>query len=489
VSDFKKKYIKFYDAWDQVHDATLSEIDSLFVDCPDLSQCPHLFLFKGDILRDLGYSDLAVKYYLIGQKYIEAGHQNNKNYDHLPLIYYKLGKTYYELNQPKKMKEYLDKGKAYVTDNYSFRSTYYLNELEAMYFFVFGNEKEKALNLLEKIYDELLQHPEEPIYTIRNTTRLTTIEFALRIHDLERGKKMLIELKKDPWVKTIDGLYLQWFYRVNSDFYFLKKDYDNVKRYNDSIYHTKNLEFENREWLYEQYIKLYDTLQQVEKRDLYKDSLTNLLKLYRTKRQVANLKLTHENESFEKLVKQLERKNKKERYFWFLTFIVLLVLVFIAYKIFEKRRKVLKIEFEKESKRVELLNENYRKLLKNYQFSRQQMDRIKKTLLEESPDLYYLLIDNKLESHHSKKELFSFNQLRDDFILNIKRVLPTASTVESLICFYVKMGFTAKEISQITSLTLRSIQSHQYRLRKKVRHELKRNFDEFIRDLKLNTNY
>ncbi|MEK9614614.1 MAG: hypothetical protein VW080_11925 [Flavobacteriaceae bacterium] len=51
------------------------------------------------------------------------------------------------------------------------------------------------------------------------------------------------------------------------------------------------------------------------------------------------------------------------------------------------------------------------------------------------------------------------------------------------------MGFTAKEISQITSLTLRSIQSHQYRLRRKVHHELKRNFDEFIMGLKLNTTH
>ncbi|MEK9614613.1 MAG: hypothetical protein VW080_11920, partial [Flavobacteriaceae bacterium] len=247
-------------------------------------------------------------------------------------------------------------------------------------------------------------------------------------------------LQKDPWVRTIDGRYLQWYYRVNSDFYFHKEEYDLVRRYNDSIYDTKNLEFENREWLYEQFIKLYDTLQQIEKRDLYKDSLKDLLKLFRSKRQAANINLTLENESFEKLVAQLEGKNKKERFFWFLTFIILWALGFIVYKIFKKRRKVLKREFEKESKRVELLNENYRKLLKDYHFNRQQMDRIKITLSKEVPTLYKYKIKKELSNHRTTRELLSFNLLRDEFILEIKEILSSASTVESLICFYVKNG-------------------------------------------------
>jgi hypothetical protein len=402
-------------------------------------------------------------------------------------MYFKLGNAYHELNQPEKMKEYLDKGKAYVKDHYSFQAAYDFNELEAIYLFTYSNEKEEAVDLLDSIYQDLLLHPEEPIYVIRNTTRLTTIEFALRNQEIERGEKMLSSLQKDPWVQTIDGIYLQWYYRVNSDFYFHKKEYDFVKNYNDSIYDTKNLEFENREWLYEQFIKLYDTLQQVEKRDLYKDSLTDLLKLYRSKRQVANLNLTLENEAFEKLVAQLEDKNLKERYFWLLIFFIFVVLGSITYKIFKKRRKVLKREFEKESKRVELLNENYKKLLRDYQFSRQQMDRIKITLSKEVPMLYKHKIKKELTNQLSPKELLSFNRLRDEFILDVKEVLSNASTVESLVCFYVKMGFTAKEISQITSLTLRSIQSHQYRLRRKVHHELKQNFDVFIQKIELKT--
>jgi hypothetical protein len=66
---FEKNYLEFHEKWEAGYDCSLKEIETLFDQCPDLSQYPHYYLYKGDLLSSKGYSDLALKYYLLGEKY------------------------------------------------------------------------------------------------------------------------------------------------------------------------------------------------------------------------------------------------------------------------------------------------------------------------------------------------------------------------------------------------------------------------------------
>lgn len=83
---FEKNYLEFHEKWEAGYDCSLKEIETLFDQCPDLSQYPHYYLYKGDLLSSKGYSDLALKYYLLGEKYNALGYENKKIYDHTPIF-------------------------------------------------------------------------------------------------------------------------------------------------------------------------------------------------------------------------------------------------------------------------------------------------------------------------------------------------------------------------------------------------------------------
>ena len=112
---FEKNYLEFHEKWEAGYDCSLKEIETLFDQCPDLSQYPHYYLYKGDLLSSKGYSDLALKYYLLGEKYNALGYENKKIYDHTPIFYFKLGYNYAMIDAQVDFKKYIDKLKAYVS--------------------------------------------------------------------------------------------------------------------------------------------------------------------------------------------------------------------------------------------------------------------------------------------------------------------------------------------------------------------------------------
>lgn len=489
--EFEKIYLDFHDKYDAGYDPSLEEIETLFKDCPDLERFPHYFIYKGDLLSNKGYQDLGLKYYLIAEKLIDLGYESKKIYDHKPIMYFKLGYAYADLYMPKKLLEYIKKGKSYVKENYSFQTEYDFTELEAIYIYNHTDDKNKAIAMLEALYDKAKLYPESPIYSIINTTRLRTIGYLIEIDNLEKSERLLNELKNDSWLKSIDGDYLRWFYTVCRDFHYKKQEYPKAIQYNDSIYQTSPLELEDKESLFEGYIKLYARIGNDKMVGIYRDSLSNVLKLQRKTRQKSSVLLTEENDKYEKLVVSLSAKNKRKERYWLISILAATILLLASIAFFVKRRRNLKKQLKKERQKVDLLNVNYQQLLKNYQFTTKQLQKIEHALAVEmqknsSPEIASLhrLISKNISKDLNEK-LLSINKLRDQFILNIKERFPDLSNYESLICFYTKMGLTAKEIGQITSLTVRSIQSHQYRIGQKTKKKFDSKLKEFLEQVPL----
>lgn len=489
--DFEKKYLEFHDKWDAGYDASLEEIDSIFQDCPDLERFPHYFIYKGDLLSGKGYYDLGLKYYLIAEKLIDLGLESKKIYDHRPIMYFKLGYAYADLYMPERLQEYIKKGKSYLKENYSFQTEYDFTELEAIYLFNHTSQKVKALDMLEALYEKAGLYKESPVYKIINTTRLRTIEFAMRINDLQRAERLLNELKTDPWIHSIDGQYLRWYYTVCSDFYAKMEAYHKAIQYNDSIYMTSPIELEDKESLFESYIKINTSRGNDSIANSYKDSLSHVLKVQRRKRQESAVELTEENDKYEKLVASLSYESKQTKWFWGISMLIAAILVSAIIFWHGRRRRKVKKELIRERQKVELLNDNYQQLLKNYQFTTKQLEKIKHTLVVEiqknkSPQIIALhkSISNNITSNFNEK-LLSINKLRDQFILNLREQFPDLTNYESLICFYTKMGLSAKEIGQITNLTVRSIQSHQYRIGQKTKKQFDAKLKDFLEKVPL----
>lgn len=489
--EFEKKYLEFHDKWDAGYDPSIKDVELFFKDCPDLNKFPHYFIYIGELLSDKGYLDLGLKYYLIYEKLLNKGYERKQINDHKPIIWFKIGTSYSYLYNKEKTLEYITKSKNYLKDNYSFQTYYDLTELETNYIFYFTENKEKAINMLEDLYKEAGQHKESITYKIRNTARLRAINFAIYSKNLDRAKKILYELKSDPWTKSLSGSYLRWYYKCYRDYYIEKKQYDLVIKYNDSITRTPPIAIEDKEYLYESNIKAYSNINKDSLVDVYKDSLNYLLKKQRGVRLKSSVIQTEENEKYQKILSKLSSQNRKQKLYWFLVTAILIVLLVLLLFIYKKRKAKSEKELIKEKNKVELLNSNYQQLLKNYQFTTKQLEKIKHTLAVEiqknkSSDLIKIHknISNNIDKNHNEK-LLSINKLRDQFILNLRERFPELTNYESLICFYTKMNLTAKEISEITNLTVRSVQSHQYRISQKTKKKFDTKLKDFLKEVPL----
>lgn len=75
---------------------------------------------------------------------------------------------------------------------------------------------------------------------------------------------------------------------------------------------------------------------------------------------------------------------------------------------------------------------------------------------------------NKNESH-----LELINDLNIDFFKKIDKLYPQLNKSEVIICYYMLMGFSNKEIAVFLNTTIRSVESRRYRLSKKIEFDRK----------------
>jgi DNA-binding NarL/FixJ family response regulator len=60
------------------------------------------------------------------------------------------------------------------------------------------------------------------------------------------------------------------------------------------------------------------------------------------------------------------------------------------------------------------------------------------------------------------------NELNVEFFKKIEEVHPELNKSEIIICYYLFMGFTNKEIAVFLNTTIRSVESRRYRISKKI---------------------
>ncbi len=147
----------------------------------------------------------------------------------------------------------------------------------------------------------------------------------------------------------------------------------------------------------------------------------------------------------------------------------------------EKREKELfklrndKLRNEVEHKSKELANSTMAMVKKN-----EFLLRLKETVTNQKeqlgtryPDKYYLHLIKKIDdniSSHEDWHLFetNFERAHEQFLHKIKNQYPELTPKDLRLCAFLRMNLSSKEIAPLMGISVRGVENHRYRLRKKM---------------------
>lgn len=81
-------------------------------------------------------------------------------------------------------------------------------------------------------------------------------------------------------------------------------------------------------------------------------------------------------------------------------------------------------------------------------------------------------LNNSIE-HEDEWEVFeeNFNQVHEEFFTKLKEQYPILTPKDLKVCAYIKMNLANKEIAPLMNISVRGVETHRYRLKKKLRLE------------------
>ena len=74
----------------------------------------------------------------------------------------------------------------------------------------------------------------------------------------------------------------------------------------------------------------------------------------------------------------------------------------------------------------------------------------------------------------------NFDQAHNNFFKRLKKEFPSLTPGDLRLCAYLHMNLTSKEIAPLLNISIRGVEIHRYRLRKKLGLSGDENLVEFI---------
>ena len=101
------------------------------------------------------------------------------------------------------------------------------------------------------------------------------------------------------------------------------------------------------------------------------------------------------------------------------------------------------------------------------------------------PDKYYnqlvKKIDENIASHDDWKTFeTNFERAHEEFILKLKTGYPKLTSSDLRLCAYLRMNLSSKEIAPLLGISVRGLENHRYRLRKKLGLDVDANLNEVM---------
>lgn len=97
-----------------------------------------------------------------------------------------------------------------------------------------------------------------------------------------------------------------------------------------------------------------------------------------------------------------------------------------------------------------------------------------------------LQLVNDIEKNNSNWEQFvsHFDEVNNDFLKKLKRKFPKLSKTDLKVCAYLQLNLSSKEIAQLMNISVRGVEIARYRLRKKLNLETEQNLNDFLNEVK-----
>ena len=267
-----------------------------------------------------------------------------------------------------------------------------------------------------------------------------------------------------------------------ADIYLKDKDIDSTSFYLESSSKlTKYMSEDALEDYYGLHADLNKYLGNIENSKIYIDSMVFLNNKIHSKTIEASFDV---NDSLDKAESELISQNRKKAFNRFLavTIVVFLVLLSLLLYIHFKRQKNKLVNYNQETNTsLSYLKTNNEQLavkvhgleayIKNLKKEVKQISRTEciNHQKEQIKDLYKNLhINSSTLLDKSESHLDIMNELNVEFFKKIEEVHPELNKSEIIICYYLFMGFTNKEIAVFLNTTIRSVESRRYRISKKI---------------------
>lgn len=131
-----------------------------------------------------------------------------------------------------------------------------------------------------------------------------------------------------------------------------------------------------------------------------------------------------------------------------------------------------KLETEVQTKTKELASTSMQLMENSGALSRLRVELAKLNLGGDDDDEYKrvtsLLRDVEKNSSHWDQFSTHFDELNDGFLHRLKDLHQGLSRNDLKVCAYLRLNFTSKQIAQLQSISVRGVEIHRYRLRKKL---------------------
>lgn len=167
----------------------------------------------------------------------------------------------------------------------------------------------------------------------------------------------------------------------------------------------------------------------------------------------------------------------------YLLIVLLLIIILLIYFIIKKQRikithlynRVIhsqnKLKYTKNKTEKIILNVHH-----NNDFIKHFTDRLKEVLSDINDEkvkknLISLIFELQNSKLPNKKNEELFEDISSSFMYNLEKIHPTITEEERKICALIFLNYKNKEISSSLNLSLRSIENHRYRIRKKINIE------------------
>ncbi len=90
-------------------------------------------------------------------------------------------------------------------------------------------------------------------------------------------------------------------------------------------------------------------------------------------------------------------------------------------------------------------------------------------------------LDNSIHGDEDWKRFeYNFNELHEDFFEKLLGKYPRLTPKDLKLCAYLKMNLSTKEIAPLMAISVRGVEIHRYRLRKKLKIESSENISNFL---------